>query len=251
MPRTGRPATRHVASIERATAILNELAAARSDLGTNELSRRTGINASTISRILATLTAGGLVDHVRSTGRYHLGLGLIRLANAAREGLDIRSLARPYLEELAERTGETVTLSSPGSHEAVTVDFVQSPMSVRSVAEVGRVSAAHATSVGKVFLAYGGAPPEGPLRRYTERTIVDPAGLQAETALVRERGWAQAAGEREDDLNAVAVPVPDRTGGLLAILGVQGPAARFGPDAMAEAVTLLRDRATLISEAGR
>lgn len=251
MPRTGRPATRHVASIQRATAILNELAAARSDLGTNEISRRTGINASTISRILATLAAGGLVDHVRSTGRYHLGLGLIRLANAAREGLDIRSLARPYLEELSELTGETVTLSSPGRHEAITVDFTQSPMSVRSVAEVGRISVAHATSVGKVFLAHGGALPDVPLRRYTARTIVDTTALKAEIAEVRERGWAQAEGEREDDLNGVAVPVLDSKGGLIAILGVQGPAARFDPRAMRGAVTSLLERATLISEAGR
>lgn len=74
MARTGRPATRHVASVERAIAILGELAAARSDLGTNEISRRTGINMSTVSRILATLAAGGLVDHVKSTeiGRAHV-----------------------------------------------------------------------------------------------------------------------------------------------------------------------------------
>ena len=62
------------------------------------------------------------------------------------------------LAELASRTRETATLSVPGEHEATTLDFVQSPLSVRSVAEVGRTSAAHATAVGKVFLAHGGTP---------------------------------------------------------------------------------------------
>jgi DNA-binding IclR family transcriptional regulator len=247
--RTGQPASRQVASVQRAVAILNELGDAGSELGTNEIARRTGINVSTISRILATLTSGGLVEHVPATGRYRLGLGILRLAKAVHERLDIRSLARPHLAELASRTRETATLSVPGEHEAVTLDFVQSPLSVRSVAEVGRTSAAHATAVGKVFLAHGGTPPSDSLNTYTERTIVDPAVLDAEVARAGERGWAQALGEREEDLNAVAAPVLSGTGTLVAILGVQGPAARFNPRAMQRAVEILLDRASLISAA--
>jgi len=167
--RTGRPATRQVAAVQRAIAILDELAKARTELGTNEIARRTGINMSTISRILATLVGGGLVDHVTSTGRYRMGVGVVRLASAA--GLDIRSLARPHLEELSKLTGETATLSVPGEHEALPLDFAQSPLSVRSVAEVGRTSVAHATAVGKVFLAHGGKLPGGALTAFTERTI--------------------------------------------------------------------------------
>ena len=247
MARTGRPATRQVAAVQRAIAILDELAAAQAELGTNEIARRTGINVSTISRILATLTSGGLVEHVTSTGRYRLGPGVVRLANAA--GLDIRSLVRPHLEELGRRIGETVTLSVPGEHEAFTLDFVQSPLTVRSVAEVGRTSVAHATAVGKVFLAHGGTVPSGPLKAFTERTIVDQGVLEVEVATIRERGWAQAIGEREDDLNAVAVAVLDRRGKLAAILGVQGPAIRFSPRAMRAAVELLGEQAAQISAA--
>ena len=247
MARTGRPATRQVAAVQRAIAILDELAEARGELGTNEIARRTGINVSTISRILATLTGGGLVDHVSSTGRYRLGAGVVRLANAA--GLDIRSLARSHLEELARHIGETVTLSVPGEHEAFTLDFVQSQLTVRSVAEVGRVSVAHATAAGKVFLAHGGAPPDGPLRAFTERTIVDRAVLEVEVATTRDRGWGQALGEREEDLNAVAAPVLNRAGQLVAILGVQGPAMRFSPRAMRTAVEQLTEKAAALSAA--
>ena len=249
MARTGQPASRQVASVQRAVAILNELADAGTELGTNEIARRTGINGSTISRILATLASGGLVEHVAATGRYRLGIGVVRLANAVHERLDIRSLARPHLEELASRTKETATLSVPGEHEAITLDFVQSPLSVRSVAVVGRTSAAHATAVGKVFLAYGGTPPGEGLDAYTERTIVDPAVLEVDLARARERGWAQALGEREEDLNAVAVPVLSSTGTLVAMLGVQGPAVRFNPRAMQTAAQLLLARAALISAA--
>ncbi len=253
MARTGQPATRQVAAVQRAVAILGELADARAELGTNEIARRTGINVSTISRILATLVSGGLVEHVvPATGRYRLGLGVVRLASAVHERLDIRLLARPHLAELVSATRETATLSVPGEHEATTLDFVQSPLSVRSVAEVGRTSAAHATAVGKVFLAHGGTPPTGTLATsgltaYTERTIVDPAVLEVEVARARDRGWAEAIGEREEDLNAIAAPVLSPAGALVAILGVQGPAARFNPRAMRSAAELLRERAALIS----
>ena len=247
MARTGRPATRQVAAVQRAIAILDELAAARTELGTNEIARRTGINVSTISRILATLAGGGLVDHVSSTGRYRIGAGIVRLAGAVE--LDIRSLARPHLEELAGRLGETATLSVPGEHEAFTLDFAQSPLSVRSVAEVGRTSVAHATAVGKVFLAYGGSLPSEHLKAYTKRTIVDRAVLEAELAAIRSGGWAQAIGEREEDLTAVAVPLLARSGKLAAILGVQGPAVRFRPRAMRAAVELLVEKAAQISAA--
>ena len=233
--------------MQRAIAILGELAGARGELGTNEIARRTGINVSTISRILATLVSGGLVEHVTATGRYRLGVGVIRLANAAGERLDVRSLARPHLEDIVGRVQETATLSVPGGHDAITLDYVQSPLSVRSVAEVGRASAAHATAVGKVFLAHGGTVPAGPLHAYTERTSVDHDALRAEVAGVRERGWGQAVGEREEDLNAVAVPVMDPAGHLVAILGIQGPAVRFGPRAMRSAAELLMERAGLIS----
>jgi DNA-binding IclR family transcriptional regulator len=249
LARTGQPATRQVAAVQRAVAILGELADARAELGTNEIARRTGINVSTISRILSTLASGGLVEHVAATGRYRLGVGVMRLANVVHERLDIRSLARPHLEELASRIKETATLSVPGEHEAITLDFVQSPLSVRSVAEVGRASAAHATATGKVFLAHGGGPGGGPLKAFTRQTITDRGALEAEVARIRQRGWAQALGEREADLNAVAAPVLDRTGKLVAILGVQGPAGRFGPPVMRGAVELLTERAALISSA--
>src|SRR5262245_58593243 len=173
----------------------------------------------------------------------------MRLATAVHQRLDIRTLARPHLEELAKRTSETVTLSVPGDHEAITLDFVQSPLSVRSVAEVGRASAAHATAVGKIFLAHGGTLPGGQLKRFTERTVVDRDALAVDVSRVTERGWAEAVGEREDDLNAVAAPVLDPAGRLAAILGVQGPAVRFSPRAMRSAAGWLTERAALISAA--
>src|SRR5688572_21535343 len=154
MARTGQPSARRVAAVERAVALLDALAAG-GERGTNELARSTGLSASTVSRLLATLAAGGLVEHVPATGRYRLGLRLLELGGAALAGTDLREIARPHLQALARATGETATLSAPAEGQAVTVDFVQSAASVQSVARLGRPSIAHATATGKVLLAFG------------------------------------------------------------------------------------------------
>ena len=221
MARTGEPASRRVAAVERALAVLDALAEGE-EVGTNELARRTRINASTVSRLLATLAAGGFVEHVPESGRYRLGLRLLQLGNSVVERLDLRAVTRPHLEALVAQTGETATLSAPGERDAVTVDFVQSRASVQSVAHVGRRSVAHATATGKVLLAFGGLElPKPPFEAFTPRTISDRRALTREIERVRKRGYAEAVGEREEELNAVAAPVFEARGSLEAILGVQ------------------------------
>ena len=249
MARTGKPARRRVAAVERAAAVLDTLAE-DGELGTNEIARRTSLHPSSVSRLLATLVDAGLAEHVPETGRYRLGLRLVELGNAVLARLDLREIARPHLRALVEETGETATLSVPGDPDAITVDFVQSASSVQGVARVGRPSVAHATATGKVALAFGDLSlPKGPLHAFTERTIVDRARLDREVKAVRDQGWAQAVGEREDDLNAVAAPVRGSRGELVAVLGVQGPAPRFDAEAISRAAEALLARAAAVSDA--
>lgn len=248
MPRTGQPAERHVAAVERAIAVLDALSDGSAELGTNEIARRTGINASTVSRLLATLASARIVEHVSATGRYRLGPRLLQLGNLVLGRLDLRELAKPYLQELVLATGETATLSAPGEHDAVTIDFVQSDAVVQSVARLGRPSIGHATATGKVLLAFGGAQlPGGRLKAYTQRTITSRRDLEQELERVRRAGYAMAAAEREPDLNAVAAPAFDGDGTLVAIVGVQGPGSRFADEAMHAAVEPLLAAAAGIS----
>jgi IclR family acetate operon transcriptional repressor len=239
-----------VASVARALAVLDALSENPDGLGVNELGRRIGVNASTASRLLATLEAGGLVE--REPGApYRLGLGLVALADGVLARLDVRERARPHLHAIVTETGETATLSIPGGREAVTVDFVAGASSVVSLARVGRPSVRHATAVGKVMLAFGPAwgEPAEDLVAFTDRTIVDAARLAAEVQEVRSRGWADAVGEREPDLNALAVPVFGRGDALAAILGVQGPAARLDAARRRAVLPALRDAASALSGA--
>jgi IclR family acetate operon transcriptional repressor len=237
---------RPVETVQRAIAVLHELAASPVDLGHKDIASRTGINGSTVSRLLSTLVGDELVSRDEATGYFRLGPRLVELGNAALARVDIREQCRPHLEALTAATGETTTLSVPYREGTITVDFVQSPSSVRSVAEVGRPSVAHATATGKVFLAYTRSAAPSVLAAYTDRTITDRGRLEAQIEEIRRRGWAQAVGEREIGLNAIACPVLS-PGTLRAIIGIQGPAQRFGPKAMRSAARLLRDRCLALS----
>ena len=150
------------------------------------------------------------------------------------------TLARPHLQALVRETGETATLSAPGEHDAITVDFAHSSSVVQSVAQLGRPSVGHATAAGKVMLAFGDVElPAEPFTAYTPRTITTRAALVEELERVRERGFADAREEREEGLAAIAAPVWDSRGALAGIIGVQGPASRFDAAAAEAAVPRL------------
>jgi IclR family acetate operon transcriptional repressor len=247
MSRTRQPSARRIGAAERAIAVLDTLADG-GELGTNEIARRTGMTPSTVSRQLGTLAASGLVERVSATGRYRLGLRIVHLANALLARLDVRTVARPHLEELVRRTGETATLSVPGEDDAITVDFVPGAHQVQPVSQLGRPSIAHATSAGKVMLAFSGRTlPAGPLRAYTDRTVTDPRVLAEEVGRIRERGWAQAVEEREPGLTAIAAPIRSSRGELEAIAALQGPSARFDAEAMRSALPVLLHEADAVS----
>jgi IclR family acetate operon transcriptional repressor len=244
----GGSSRRSVGSVARAVALLDVLGESESGLGVNELARRIGVNPSTASRLLGTLEDAGLVERSAGRGAYRLGLKLVALSDRVLAQLDVRAVARPLLARLVAATGETATLSVPGGGEAITVDFVPSASSVVSMARVGRPSVPHATAAGKVMLAFSDAAvsdaavsgaavsaaavsdrerPGLELAAFTDRTITDPEVLAVELDGVREHGYAEAAGEREPDLAALAAPVFGRSGELAAILGIQGPASRL------------------------
>ena len=213
--------------VTRAIALLDALAESEDGLGVNELARRIDVNASTASRLLATLLEAGLVRRVNG-GPYRLGLRLLTLSDRVLAQLDVRELARPLLAALVAQTGETATLSVPGQLEAVTVDFVPSPSSVVSMAWVGRPSVGHATAVGKVMLAFAPghlglrgncrASPSAPspTRGAGDRARRDP---RARVCRGDRRTRARSRGGRG--------PVFARGGELVAILGLQGPSARL------------------------
>jgi DNA-binding IclR family transcriptional regulator len=212
-------------SADKALAILAAFREGRSDVGVSELAAELGTHKSTVSRLLATLEKRGLVR--REGDRFAPGWELARLGALAVRGSALVGAAREAMEDLAERTGETVNLAVLDGERALNVQQVDSAHFVGVTDWTGRAAPLHATANGKALLAFGevGLPRE--LSRVTERTITERPALRAELERVRQAGFAVAVEELELGLHAVAAPVFDRFGACAAALSVSGPAYRL------------------------
>jgi DNA-binding IclR family transcriptional regulator len=235
-----------VRSVGRALGILSAFDSERSELGVGQIAGLLGVHTSTASRLAATLAAGGFLERSRRDA-FRLGPEMVRLGLLA-AGESLVESARDPMDELAARTGETVVLSVPSEDEAVDVAQVDTRYLVGGKSWVGRRLPLHATSDGKVFLAFGAAAlPDGTLERLSPRTIVDRDELTAALAGVRARGWASAVGECEEGLNGVAAPVFARGDRCVAALSVSGPAYRVPEESLAAVADRCRAAAAAIS----
>ena len=228
-----------IQSVQRAATLLKAFQAGPRELGVTELARQVGLHKSTASRLLATLEREGFVERVPGTEKYRLGAVLMRLAGQVTHTSDIRTVARPVLMALAESARESTHLAVLDHDEAVNVEEFGGPHLVRDTNWVGRRTPLNCVANGKALLAF--RPPEdierilaGPLPRFTDRTITDPARLRIELRELRERGFAQAVGEIEDGLNAVAAPVRSRARDVVAAVSISGPSYRVTLDRIAE-----------------
>ena len=218
-----------VQSVQRAAALLEAIADSAEPRTAPELAERCGLNRSTAWRILATLEEEGLVDRDPASNRYSIGPAAARLAAAATDSLP--RAARPHLEELSRRTGETVSLAVPQRLQLVYVDQVQAPH-VMAADWLGRAVPLHATSTGKALLAT--LPPEEldaaltrSLPQFTDRTITDPTELRAELDRTKRRGYAVSRGELETALWGASAAVKDRNERAVAVVSVWGSTGRL------------------------
>jgi DNA-binding IclR family transcriptional regulator len=240
-----------VQSVARAVIVL-ELLADEGELGVSEIGRRLEVHKATASRLLATLATHGLVERNPATDRYRLGFGVIHLAGAALAGLDLVQQARPVMEDLAERTEETVNLGVLDGSSVVYVDQVAGTRAIVSVSWVGRRTPFHCTSNGKVLAAWAEDPVvekllATPLERLTPHTVADPSQLRGQLVEVRARGYAQTVEELEEGLNAVAAPVRGADGEVIAAISVAGPAFRMRPAELPRIARLTIEAASNIS----
>ena len=241
-----------VRSVDRAAALLLALGESQGEAGVTELARRLGLHKSTASRLLATLQKRGLVEQDDETGKYRLGLVVIRLAERAERTLDLRGIALPELERLARLTHETTGLGILEGDTMLAVAQVDGPNLIAVGDWTGRATPLHCVASGKVLLS---SLAEREVLRivrrglvsYTERTIVELEPLLEELARIRRRGYAMAIGEYELNLNAVAAPVHDARGNVIAAVDIWGPAFRVTPRRVPELAAQAREAAAAIS----
>lgn len=241
-----------VQSVDRAISILQVLAR-RGASGVTEISVELSVHKSTVSRLLVTLEARGLVEQTSSRGRYRLGNGIGQLAEGVTKRYDLTVISRPVCNALAQDVGETVNVVVREGRSVVTVDQVIGSSALTTVNWVGQRNPLHATSSGKVFLAH--MPPvelqaylSERMTRFTEHTITDPRHLDRELAAVREQGYARTVEEQELGLAAVAAPIRSLDGRVIAALAVSGPTLRIDEVAIPRIAERLLAAAAQISE---
>jgi DNA-binding IclR family transcriptional regulator len=243
--------------IDRALGVLEMLAGEGQPMSLVKLSKRLGLPKSTTMRLLMVLEGHRFVEKSAESGLYRLGLKLFELGSKAVAQFDLTERARPHLERLVSRTGETAYLSVLDGAEALVVERVESPRAVRVPTSVGWRNPAHCTAVGKVLLAHTA---EGRLtamlgktrlKAYTQNTITSVARLREELRRVRERGFALDDEETEEGLRCIAAPVQEYSGRVAAALGLLGPAYRIPDDSVAMlAATVIGEARKLSVELG-
>ncbi|WP_175647327.1 IclR family transcriptional regulator [Streptomyces cyaneochromogenes] len=226
-----------VQSVDRAISVL-EILAQRGEAGVSEVAAEIEVHKSTAFRLLGALEARGLVEQAGERGKYRLGFGIVRLAGAVTGRIDITQQGRPVCERLAEEIGETVNIAVMQEHYAINLYQVRGPGAITAHNWVGQLTPLHATSSGKILLAYLPTKErttlltEAGMKKVTQRTITAKTKLEKNLAETRERNYSITLEELEIGLHAMAAPVRNRDGDVIAALSASGPAYRLTEDRM-------------------
>ncbi|KUL20975.1 IclR family transcriptional regulator [Streptomyces regalis] len=239
-------------SVDRAISVL-EILAQRGEAGVSEVAGEIEVHKSTAFRLLGALEARGLVEQAGERGKYRLGFGIVRLAGAVTGRIDITQQGRPVCERLAEELGETVNIAVMQEHYAINLYQVRGPGAITAHNWVGQLTPLHATSSGKILLAHLPSKERAALlssvgmKKVTPRTITAKTKLEKNLAEARERGYAFTLEELEVGLHAMAAPVRNRDGDVIAALSASGPGYRLTEERLHELSPVLLKGAQEIS----
>ncbi len=214
-------------TVDKAVDVLQYLHDAGAAQGVTAIGRGLGLPKATAHRLLCSLGRRGLVEQDEA-GRYYPGLALVSLGLGALEREPVVAAARSVLETEAERFGETIFLAGARAGRVLVLDKCEGSGFLRAAPRIGAEVPAHATAVGKVYLAFEPEQlrPDPDRGSHTEHTLSDAAELERDLARVRERGWAENREEWVLGLIGVAAPVRAH-GRIVASLAVSGVAARM------------------------
>ncbi|MCX4426702.1 IclR family transcriptional regulator [Streptomyces mirabilis] len=243
-----------VQSIERAAAILRLLAGGPRRLGLGEVAASLGLAKGTAHGILRTLQHVDFVEQDASTGKYQLGAALLHLGTSYLDINELRSRSINWADALAARSGEAVRLGTPFEGQVLVIHHVFRPDDTLQTLDVGSLLPLHASSLGKVLLAYGTASlesaSEAGLEAYTRHTLVAPEKLTRALAEVREVGWAVEIQEMSMGEAGIASPIRGHGGLVVGAVGLSGPVERICDShgrPRPNLITLLREAARAIS----
>ena len=250
MNNKGYPGTQ---SVQRAISLLNAFTDTQPAWGLNDLAQAVDLNKTTAYRLLSALEIEGMVTRDEHSGRYRLGAGAIILGGRALRTNNLNIVSHAELDKLAQATGETVTLEILVECDVLIIDQVQGSHMLGAAQDLFARWPAHATSTGKVLLAYLPTAQceellTAPLEKYTDNTITEISKLQEELTQIRAQGYGTVHEELELGFIAGAAPIFNHNGQVVAAISVGGPSVRFQTDRLQEIVDKVVQAAGRISQ---
>lgn len=235
-------------AIDRAARILVSLVESDEAVTLSGVMEETRLPKTTAARLLRALERNGLAQRRRGGG-FRPGPVLVEYARRDSAVGDLATLALPYLERLGTTTGETANIAIPTPAGVARLAQVDSNHPLGAGNWVGRRIPIHASSLGKVFMAFGAAqPPFGRLARLGPRTITSIDDLLAELERVRRDGYATTWEELDDGLCSTAAPVRGARGSVIAAISVSAPTVRTSRERLLEVAEQVVDEAEALSE---
>ncbi|MDZ7799962.1 MAG: IclR family transcriptional regulator [Trueperaceae bacterium] len=238
--------------LARALRVLWTLASRNDGWTLDELAQHEDVNKASMLRILRTLEADRVV--LRDKDVYRLGPRVLELSHGYLRGLELDTVARPFMQTLAARTGQTVSLAVRDEFEVVYIAIEKAHREIGIQGEIGGRHPANATALGKVLLADLDGPEldallhEHDLTQLTHRTIDTPEALRSHLEVVRERGYAFDDEERGIGIRCVAAPIRRADGRVIAAVSVAGAIFHMTEDVLAGHTELVLQAASEISE---
>lgn len=220
------PAAPVVRTLAKALDVL-EAVSASGGLSVAEIAQDVGLNRTTTHRLVQALTQAGYLQPSESGRGYDVGLKVLPLAARHLDSNRVRLAALPYLNSLAQQTGERVNLGILFDGQLLYLAGVEKPSLPNVYSRFGKLAPVHCCSLGKAILAF--LPKDDqravigrrPLSRHTAHTIVDPDVLMTELAEVGSRGYATDNQEHIDNVWCIAAPIFDG-GHVVAAVGISG-----------------------------
>ncbi|MBP1931209.1 IclR family transcriptional regulator [Ammoniphilus resinae] len=242
-----------VKSLERAFQIVEQVSVEKNGIGITELSVKLGMYKSTVHRVLNTLVHLGYVEQDRNTEKYKLGYRWLAVSSRLLNNLDIRKVAYPYLQDLADHTGEVIHLVVLDGHEVVYIEKVEGNQTIRMHSQIGKRVPVHCTGVGKAILAF--LPPAALTKvlsgcewhAHTPYTLKTENELLRHLEKVRKQGYAFDLEENELGISCAAAPIWDYTGKVAASISVSGPTTRMNKERLEDTAKLVREYGRKIS----
>ena len=246
-----------IQSLERAFAILEQVARHRDGIALADLCKRVGLHSSTTFHLIRTMVQLGYANQNADSKKYKIGRKVFSLAAGALDENELVNRATPVLELLTERSGESSHFAIRSGDDIVIVAKTGGAGMFQLVDRAGAVRPPNATALGKVLLAaLTPAQLERFLKnhelvRFTPKTIVEREALLAELEQVRSNGIAFDDGEFDAEVRCVAVPVFDFLGRVAGAIGVSGPMWRLSLQSLHEkSKVVLQSAAELSAELG-